>query len=85
MCMLALTKRTNILFSDLTWKMLQEVSAAKSTSIGKLIRNAVKVTYFSQQQTNKRQVLLASISKLAKKVDTQNINYQELISHGRRF
>lgn len=80
-----LNKRTNILFDEVTWQMLQEVSTAKNTSVGQLVRLAVKDVYFSQNKSNKRQKLLADIDQLNKKIVTKDINYQDLIKHGRRF
>lgn len=80
-----LNKRTNILFDEVTWQMLQEVSTARSTSVGQLVRLAVKDVYFSQNKSNKRQKILADIDQLNKKVIAKDINYQHLIKHGRRF
>jgi len=79
-----LTKRTNILFDDFTWNTLKQVAVIENTSVGQLVRNAVKNTYFKQQQTNSRQQLMSSIETLAKNVNTTRINYRKLINDGRK-
>lgn len=79
-----LTKRTNILFDDFTWNTLKQVAVVENTSIGQLVRNAVKNTYLKQQQVDSRQQLMNSIKTLAKNVNTTRINYRKLINDGRK-
>lgn len=80
-----LTKRTNILFDELTWQALQEVSSARQVSVGQLVRDAVKKLYLLESPSQHRQNLLTEINRLNSTVDTHKINYQGLISHDRRF
>lgn len=80
-----LNKRANILFENTTWGVLQQVAQTKQVSVSQLVRAAVKKMYLEQAGQNKRQKTLAAINQLAAKVDTEGLDYQELINHGRRF
>ena len=53
MCMCMLNKRTQILFEDDIWFQLCALAEAKETSVGDLVRKAVKGTYF---QENKKEL-----------------------------
>ena len=82
MCML--TKRTQILFEPETWQLLQQVSRAKNISTGELIRQSVAKTYLKKDAKLITKQLLLDIKKLKPKINTKNINYKELINHGRK-
>lgn len=79
-----LTKRTQILFEPETWQLLQQVSRAKNISTGELIRQSVAKTYLKKDAKLITKQLLLDIKKLKPKINTKNINYKELINHGRK-
>ena len=83
-CMCMLTKRTQILFEPETWQLLQQVSRAKNISTGELIRQSVAKTYLKKDAKLITKQLLLDIKKLKPKINTKNINYKELINHGRK-
>ena len=78
-----LNKRTNILFDQATWNLLEQLSASREVSIGQLVRKAVNKLY--KPQTTATTILLDRIKELGKKVNTKNINYKELIEYGRKY
>ena len=57
-----LNKRAQILFDEKTYKNLEEVAREKGSSVGELVRTAVKRTYEDSSKT-KRPVTLAEALK----------------------
>lgn len=82
MCML--TKRTNILFDAALWQTLTSVAKAKRTSIGKLVREAVKEKYTEDEVLRKRNQAFENILKLRPKPYPGKIDYKALINEGRK-
>jgi len=50
-----LTKRTNILFDQKTWDYLVGLSQTENTSVGDLVRKAVKIVYNQKEVELKKQ------------------------------
>lgn len=78
-----LNKRTNILFDDDLWKKLSALAKEKNTSAGELIRQAVRETYLPQY--NNTMIAEAILNIRTKRKSVNNINYQRLISYGRKY
>jgi len=80
-----LTYRTNLLLSEQDHQMLVQVANKKGATMGEVIRAALKKVYKLSKQSTSLSATLTKIDKIARKVKTKDINYQELISYGRRF
>lgn len=81
-----LTQRTNVLFSELDYKMLKELSKKHKKSVGELIRHAIATTYKESKPKKKSTAqLLKEIRTLGKKANTKGINYRELVEYGRKY
>lgn len=83
-----LTKRTHILFDEDTVLMLAVLAREQATSVGNLVRRAVKKTYrdVSLAQRNKRHKAVRELFAWQKKIGTfKDIDYRALIEDGRRF
>ena len=83
-----LSKRTHILFDENTALMLAVLAREQSTSVGNLVRRAVKKTYrdISLTQRRKRHQAVRALLAWQKKVGTfKHIDYHALIENGRRF
>ena len=81
MCML--TKRTNILFDEDLWQTLVVLAQTKRTSVGELVREAVKRAYLEEAKRNNISRVADIILSLRKA--QKNINYKEFINDGRKF
>ena len=80
-----LTKRTNILFEENTWKMLTSLAARQDKSIGELVRIAVKRTYIQDDKKTTRSQVLRTIRKIRPQALSGKIDYKELINAGRKY
>ena len=78
-----LTKRTNILFDEEMWSRLKTLAKNQKTTVGKLIRNAVKETYLSDKHLRERASAINNIFKKRKKF--KKIDYKKLINYGRKY
>lgn len=78
-----LTKRTNILFDQETWKLLKLVAKQRKLSIGETIRQAVKKTYLEDKKTTQTEKAHQAILKHRKKF--KKLNYKQLINAGRKY
>lgn len=58
-----LTKRTNILFDEDIWKELVALAERQNTSVGELIRNAVKKHYMEEGKTEQIRKAVDSIHR----------------------
>ena len=76
-----LTKRTNILFEEDLWQLLTNLAARQKTSIGDLVRKAVKNVYITKAQKQASKDPYETILKIRK--IHKNIDYKELINYGR--
>jgi hypothetical protein len=83
-----LTKRTHILFDEDTALMLAMLAQEQATSVGNLVRRAVKKTY-KDVRTNQRkgQQAVHAITELQKKFlgKFEGLDYRTLIEDGRRY
>lgn len=77
-----LEKRTNILFDRKLWESLLILARQHGVSVGQLIRDAVKKTYFSEGKDEKISRAFESI--LANRKKFKSLNYRELIEYGRK-
>ena len=80
-----LTRRTNILFDDELWNMLTTISKKEYTSIGKLVRRAVRKVYSEENVNKKRLDAWKTILKVRNKPFPGKIDYKELINYGRKY
>ena len=79
-----LNKRTQILFDQSIWQMLANLSAAKKTSIGRLVRDAVEEKYQKEHVFGQREKSIEST--LANRlISRKKIDYKELINYGRKY
>ena len=79
-----LVKRTNILFDETLWRDLSKLAKARKTSVAKLVRKAVRDTYFSDKDQEERAKAIDEILKIRKKFKGK-IDYKELINYGRKY
>lgn len=82
MCML--NKRTQILFDQSLWQTLTNLSVAKKTSIGKLVREAVAEKYEKESIVEKRAKAIES-TLFNRLISKKKIDYKELINYGRKY
>lgn len=79
-----LTKRTNILFSQEMWQMLEYLSRERGQSVGDLVRQAVNNCLSDENKLTRQKKALEEIRKIQKKLPRfKKINYAELINAGR--
>ena len=62
-----LTKRTQILFDENLWNTLVEIAKKGSTSVGELVRRAVKEKYEEERLMEQRKKAVEDIIAFAKK------------------
>ncbi len=55
MCMCMLNKRTHILFDKEYWEKLTALAKKQNTSVGRLVRQSIEKTYFSEEEDIKKQ------------------------------
>ncbi|MBI4009176.1 hypothetical protein HY357_03005 [Candidatus Roizmanbacteria bacterium] len=81
-----LTKRTNILFDEQTFKYLVTLANKGKTSVGELVRNAVIKVYFKPQTNQKRMKAFQNILRLKKGLGhTTAKEIKESINYGRKL
>ncbi|MEK9143569.1 MAG: hypothetical protein AAB481_03000 [Patescibacteria group bacterium] len=84
-----LTKRTHILFDEDTAFMLAALAREKATSVGNLVRHAIKKTYTDVRHTHrsKRQKAVRALLDLQKKFlgRFEGMDYRALIEDGRKY
>lgn len=66
-CMHMLTKRTQILFDQQLWAILMQLAKEKNTSVGELVRNAVKKQYSNDGEQAKIEKAVENILEFRKK------------------
>ena len=79
-----LVKRTNILFDEDLWGQLTSLASSQTTSVGNLVRNAVKKVYFNDSLVRERAEAIDDIMAI-RKVFKGKIDYKELINAGRKY
>ncbi len=84
-----LTKRTHILFDEDTALMLAVLAREQATSVGNLVRRAVKKTYKDARGTHQKkgQKTVHALIALQKKFlgKFEGIDYRALIEDGRKY
>lgn len=80
-----LTHRTNILLDEEMIYKLKEIAKKEKTSVGKLIRKAVKKIYFENDLYEKRKKALQRTLEIRPSVSKTPIDYKELINYGRKY
>ena len=78
-----LTKRTQILFDENLWFCLVSLSKLQDTSVGELVRRAVKSAYCDNSKELQNGKAIDHILSTRKKVN--KIDYKELINYGRKY
>lgn len=80
-----LNKRTNILFSEEEYLFLVALADKNKTSVGNLVRSAIKKTYLNQENLEEREKLVEDIFSLWPKQKTKKaIDYKQFIEDGRK-
>lgn len=79
-----LTKRTNILFDQEMWETLVSLAKEKKTSVGNLVRQAVKKRYQQKRLQLQRKKAIDEILRI-RKFQKDKVNYKALIEHGRKY
>ena len=84
MCMCMLTKRTNILLEQETWKKLVKLASERKASVGELVRDAVDKTYKDEMKLGKR-IRAIEATLRDRLMSKKKIDYKELINYGRKY
>lgn len=79
-----LTKRTHILFDEELWNRLILDAKRQQTSIGNIVRSAVRGKYEQEDILKRRKQAIATILKTRKRFKGI-IDYKALINEGRRI
>ena len=80
-----LTKRTNILFDDDLWNLLTNVARKEKTSVGEVVRKAVRKVYSEDEISRRRTEACKRILAIRPKPYPGKIDYKELINYGRKY
>ncbi len=80
-----LTQRTNILFDEETLRLLKSIAKEEKTSVGKLVRQAVKKEYAKKDPYAARRKALEETLRIRPAVSKTPIDYKELINYGRKY
>lgn len=80
-----LTKRTNVLFEEMDYAQLADLAKEKESTIGHLIREAVKKTYLSKKRVNKWAKILTRSKELTKGIKISSDEWREFINEGRKW
>ena len=76
-------KRTQILIEPEYWSILTLIAKRSNSSVGGLIRYAIKKTFIDEEQNMKRS--RAVESSFADREIVKNIHYKELINDERKY
>ncbi|KKQ42919.1 MAG: hypothetical protein US60_C0010G0008 [Microgenomates group bacterium GW2011_GWC1_37_8] len=80
-----LTKRTNILFDDELWELVTSVAKRENSSVGKVVRKAIRNTYSEDEISKRRADACKKILAIRPKPFPGKIDYKELINYGRKY
>ena len=80
-----LTKRTNILFENELWDLLVAVAQREKTSVGEVVRKAVRKVYSEDEISRRRTEACKRILAIRPKPYPGKIDYKELINYGRKY
>lgn len=84
MCMCMLNVRGQILFDKNLWGLLHRISKTKKTSIGSLVRQAVKKTYLKTVDLEARRKAIEEIERIRPHFKGK-LDYKEMINYGRKY
>ncbi len=76
-------KRTQILIEPADWNILASIAKREDSSVGGLIRYAIKKTFINNQRDIKRSQAVDAIFNIRRFM--KNIDYKELINDGRKY
>ena len=79
-----LTKRTNILFENELWDLLVGVARREKSSVGEVVRRAVKKVYSGDEIIEKRKKALETIKRIRVR-QKGVVDYKALINEGRKY
>ncbi len=79
-----LTKRTNVLFEEMDYAQLADLARESESTIGHLIRAAVKKTYLSKKRVNKWAKILTRTRELTKGVGISPEEWREMVLEDRK-
>lgn len=78
-----LTHRTNILFDQKMWSQLSSLSQKRQSSVGELIRQAVRNVYFESLEQGKKTQAIDFILEVRPRF-VNRLDYKALVDYGRR-
>ena len=79
-----LTRRTNILFDDNLWDLLTSVAKREKSSVGEVVRNAVRRIYSDDSLIEQKKKDFETIKKVRAR-QKGVLDYKALINEGRRY
>ena len=79
-----LNYRAHILLDNETMQSLKELAKMQKTTVGKLVRTAIRETYLIPDPYIQRKVAIQRILKIRPDVSNQPIDYKALINYGRK-
>ncbi len=80
-----LTKRTNILFDEKLWQEISKLAKKEKTSVGSIVRSAVKERIENEEILAKRRKAIDEIERIRPKPFKGKVDYKELINAGRKY
>ena len=86
MCMCMLNKRMHVMFEEKTFRLLSSLARQEETSIGELVRRAVRTVYMGNRKAEiaRRKRMYNKILSLQKRIGaSKGIDYRTLIEDGR--
>ena len=79
-----LTKRTNILFDNDLWDLLTSVARKEKSSVGEVVRKAVKRVYTEGNLVERKKQAFETIKKF-RVMQKGVLDYKALINEGRKY
>jgi len=79
-----LTKRTNILFDNELWSLLVNVAQREKSSVGEVVRKAVRKVYSEDEIIERRKKALETIKRIRVR-QKGVVDYKALINEGRKY
>ena len=79
-----LSYRTHILLDNEMKQSLKKLAKIQKTTVGNLVRAAIKKTYLSTDHFRDRRIAVHRILKIRPEVSKQPIDYKALINYGRK-
>jgi len=79
-----LTKRTNILFDNDLWNLLNSVARREKSSMGEVVRKAVSKVYRGDNFIEQKRQAFETIKKFRVR-QRGSVDYKTLINEGRKY